>query len=116
MADGTPEKDYVGVLQKKKGEDAVGYRLLIEAGDHIDRQDLHLFDNTYDRLDPYNGLRVKITGKKVTGVIGGVAAAYILPGRLEVLPPVGEKPAVKELKVLARAEWRPVEGAHRWRW
>ena len=111
VADGTPEKEYVGVLQKKKGVDVIGYRLLIDAGDAIDRVDVHLFDNNYARLDPYDGLRVKLTGKRVTGMIGGVAADYILPGRLEVLPAVGDKPAVKELKVLARADWKPVEGA-----
>ena len=105
MADPTPEKDYVGVLQKKKGEDAVGYRLLIDRPDSIDRQDLHFFDNNYDRLNPYNGLLVKITGKKLTGIINGQPADYILPGLLEVVPPAGEKPAVKELKVLARTDW-----------
>lgn len=105
-ADPTPEKDYFGVLQKKKGLNAVGYRLLIDRPDSIDREDIHLFnDNDYARLDPYNGLRVKITGKHLTGIIGGQAADYILPGRLEVVPPAGEKPAVKELKVLARTEW-----------
>ena len=30
MADATPEKTFIGLLQKKKGEDEVGYRLLIE--------------------------------------------------------------------------------------
>ena len=73
LADATPEKDYVGVLQKKKGEDAVGYRLLIDMDDRIDRQDVHLFDPHYDLFDPYNGMRVKIVGKKVTGTIQGAA-------------------------------------------
>ena len=110
QADATPEKDYIGVLQKKKGEDAVGYVLLIDAGDHVDRQDIHLFDAHYSLFEPYAGMRVKVTGKKVTGVIGGTAASYILPGRLEVLPAGDDKPR-KELKVLARAEWKLIDGA-----
>ncbi len=104
LADATPEKEYVGVLQKKKGEDAVGYQLLVDAGDHIDRQDVHLFDPHYDLFDPYDGMRVKIIGKKLSGQIRGVPQSYILPGRLEVLPAAAEK-APKELKILARAEW-----------
>ncbi len=111
MADPTPEKDYVGVLQKKKGVDAVGYRLLIDLPESIDREDIHLFnDNDYARLNPYNGLRVKITGKHLTGIVRGKPTDYILPGRLEVEPPAGEKPAVKELKVLARTDWNMATG------
>ena len=111
MADPTPEKDYVGVLQKKKGLNAVGYRLIIDRPDSIDREDIHLFnDNDYARLDPYNGLRVKITGKHLTGIIRGMPTDYILPGRLEVVSPAGEKPAVKELKVLARTDWNMATG------
>ncbi len=103
QADSTPEKDYIGVLQKKKGENAVGYRLLIDRSDYVDREDLHLFnDNNYAWLDPYNGLKVKITGKHLVD--------YILPGRLAVLLPAGEKPAFKELKVLARADWNLATG------
>ncbi len=111
-ADATPEKDYVGVLQKKKGEDAVGYTLLIDAGDHIDRQDIHLFNQQYSLFDPYAGMRVKITGKKVSGTMQGVPFAYILPRRLEV---VGDKPAsdkgARELKVLGVANEWPFGGA-----
>ena len=51
-------------------------------------------------------MRVKITGKLVSGIVRGNAFAYILPGRLEVVPPPGEKPTVKVLKVLARGPWR----------
>src|SRR4051794_5285071 len=35
MADAAPEKVYIGVLQKKKGIDAVGYRFLIEGNNTI---------------------------------------------------------------------------------
>ncbi len=108
-ADTTPEKDYVGVLEKKKGENAVGYRLVIDSGEHIDRQDLHLYEPHYSLFDPYAGLRVKITGKKTSGQIQGVAVSYILAGRLEVVPADGAK-TVRELKVLARTEWKPGEG------
>jgi hypothetical protein len=108
QADATPEKDYVGVLEKRKGDDAVGYRLLIDAKDHIDKQDLHLFDQRYSVFDPYAGLRVKITGKKVSGEVRGVPMTYILPAQLAVV--TADKPG-KELKILAKAEWRPVEGA-----
>ena len=96
-ADATPEKEYVGVLEKKKGEDAIGYVLAIDAGDHVDRQDLHLFDPQYSIFDPYAGKRVKIFGKKLTGTVQGTAVAYILPGRLEVVPVTATKP-VKELE------------------
>jgi hypothetical protein len=106
MADATPEKEYVGLLQKKKGVDAVGYSFLIDAADRTDRQDLHFYDENYSRLDPYDGMRVKITGKKESGMVGNNPFAYILPGRLEVMPLVGDKPALKSLKVLARGTWR----------
>ena len=106
MADPAPEKGFVGLLQKKSGVDAVGYRLLIEGGNTIDRQDLHFYDENYKPLDPYNGMRVKITGKKVSGTVMNHAFAYILPGRLEIMPVVGAKPVEKALKVLARAPWR----------
>jgi hypothetical protein len=111
LSDPAPEKGFVGVLQKKKGVDEIGYRLLIEGRDSIDRQDLHFYDNNYKRLDPYAGMRVKITGKKVSGSIGNNPFAYILPGRLEVMPAVGDKPAAKVLKVLARGTWRVGDGA-----
>jgi PrcB C-terminal len=105
-ADPTPEKDFIGLLQKKKGDNTVGYRLLIEGGETADRQDLHFYDENYKRLEPYAGMRVKITGKKESGMVGNNPFAYILPGRLEVLPVGGGKPAVKALKVLARGTWR----------
>ena len=60
----------------------MSYVLAIDAGDHIDRQDLHLFDPHYSIFEPYAGMRVKITGKKVTGEVNGTPVAYILPGRL----------------------------------
>ncbi len=106
-ADATPEKDYVGVLQKKKGEDAVGYTLLVDVDDHVDRQDLHLFNQQYSLFDPYAGMRVKITGKKVSGTKQGGPFSYILPRRLAVL---GDKAAegkgTRVLKVLGVAnEW-----------
>jgi hypothetical protein len=110
MAEATPEKSFVGLLQKKKGRDEVGYRLLIEGGDNADRQDLHLYNQDYKLFDPYAGMRVKITGKKVSGMVGSNPFAYILPGRLEVMP-VGGKPAVKALKVLARGTWRVGDNA-----
>ncbi len=106
-ADATPEKDYVGILRKKKGEDAVGYTLLIDAEDFIDRQDIHLFNQQYSLFDPYAGMRVKITGKKVSGTKQGVPFSYILPRRLVVLgdKSAGEKTA-RELKVQGVAnEW-----------
>jgi PrcB C-terminal len=111
LSDPAPEKGFVGVLQKKKGEDAIGYRLLIEGRDSVDRQDLHFYDNNYKKLDPYAGMRVKITGKKVSGSIGNNPFAYILPGRLDVMPPAGDKPATKVLKVLARGAWRVGDSA-----
>ncbi len=108
LANPTPEKSFIGVLQKKKGEDAVGYRLLIEDGDAVDRQDLHLYNENYQVFAPYTGMRVKITGKKTSGTVGtaGNAFAYILPGRLEVLPVGSAKPTGKVHKVLARGAWR----------
>ena len=95
VADPTPEKDYVGVLQKKKAEDAVGYRLLIDRPDSIDRQDLHFFDNNYDRLGPYNGIRVKITGKKLTGIINGQDAIVVTPPVAPAPPPAAATPPGK---------------------
>ena len=106
MADPTPQKAYVGRLQKKKGVSAVGYRLLVETGDSINPEDVHLYGQDYQRLAPYNGMKVRITGKLVSGTVRGNPFAYILPGWLEVVPPPGEKPTVKVLKVLARGPWR----------
>jgi PrcB C-terminal len=106
MADAAPEKAFIGTLQKKKGENAVGYRLLIEGGGSVDRQDLHFYDDNYKKLEPYAGMRVKITGKKVSGILGSNPFAYILPGQLEVVPVGDGNPAEKALKVLARGTWR----------
>ncbi|HBI45395.1 MAG TPA: hypothetical protein DDY78_21465 [Planctomycetales bacterium] len=111
LSDPAPEKDFVGLLQKMKGVDAIGYRLLLEGGDTVNRQDLHFYDNNYKRLDAYDGMRVKITGKKVSGMVGSNPFAYILPGRLEVMPAVGDKAAGKTLKVLARGTWRVGDSA-----
>ncbi len=111
LADAAPEKEYVGLLKKKKGTDAVGYALVIEGGDAVDRQDLHFYDENYKRLDPYDGKRVKITGKKESGIVRNTPFAYILPGRLEVLPAEGTKPAGKAFKVLARGAWRVGDNA-----
>ena len=52
MADPAPEKAFVGRLQKKKGVDVVGYRLLVETGDTITPEDVHLYDRDYNRLAP----------------------------------------------------------------
>jgi PrcB C-terminal len=111
MADPTTEKDFVGVLEKKKEVDTVGFVLNVEGGDKKDRVDVYIFDNRTAPLEPYAGKRVKITGKKVDGTIGSRPFSHILPSRLEVLPLVGDKPNAKELKMLARGAWKPVEGA-----
>lgn len=110
QSDPNAEKEFVGVLKKKMAENAVGYSFLIDAGSTVDKQDLRLLDNNYDRLAPYDGQRVKITGKKVSTIEHQVAVSYVLPAKLEVLPPVGENPNVKELKIFARADWK-AEGA-----
>ena len=54
-------------------------------------------------------MRVKVTGKKVTGLIEGTAASYILPGRLEVLPAGGESRAGAEGAGAGRLE--AIDGA-----
>ena len=111
MAEPTPEKEYIGVLRKKTAKDAVGFSLDLEITDNKDLEDVYVFDDKYGPLEPYAGKRVKITGKKVSGSVGARVFSHILPGRLEVLPAVGDKPNVKGLKVLARGAWKTAEGA-----
>jgi hypothetical protein len=103
-----PEKTFTGTIVKR----GAVFALAMKQGDKEVLENLMVYDGKNELIAPFEGKKVRLTGKQVMGAVGFRTFSHILPGHLVILeddrkPETKDEPKDgKEVKILAQGFWR----------